>query len=202
MTRAEARTGHERSEKNVPVARFGARVRVAALSAASEPRRHLGCALVVSANARPRSGLGHWDTSLKSPRFIRHRRRSAAFPVARYRKSGSKRTPASHARQGVEAGSNSPVDCCVSENRASQRAVPRWGGSLIFVASSAVPSSCQPMPAPQKTDPSTGRFFVINTTGAQTFLVKTHSELDAIFTRRALLKLLLMETATFTINAE
>ena len=35
--RAEARTGHERSEKNVPVARFGARVRVAALSAASEP---------------------------------------------------------------------------------------------------------------------------------------------------------------------
>lgn len=79
MTRAEARTGHERSEKNVPVARFGARVRVAALSAASEPRRLLGCALVVSANARPRSGLGHWDTSLKSPRFIRHRRRFGDF---------------------------------------------------------------------------------------------------------------------------
>ena len=53
-----------------------------------------------------------------------------------------------------------------------------------------------------KNRPSTGRFFVINTTGAQTFLVKTRSELDAIFTRRALLKLLLMETATFTINAE
>ena len=159
-------------------------------------------ALVVSANARPRSGLGHWDTSLKSPRFIRHRRRFGDFPVARYRKSGSKRAPASHARQGVETGSNSPVDCCVSENRASQRAVPRWGGSLIFVATSAVPSSCQPMPAPQKTDPSTGRFFVINTTGAQTFLVKTHSELDAIFTRQTLLKLLLMETVTFTTNAE
>ena len=58
IMRAEARTGHERSEKNVPVARFGARVRVAALSAASGPRRRLGCALVVSANARPRSGPG------------------------------------------------------------------------------------------------------------------------------------------------
>ena len=118
MTRAEARTGHERSEKNVPVARFGARVRVAALSAASEPRRRLGCAahvvssdwpshlclpvrthpknrlafpaagsasavfaLVVSANARPHSG-GHWDTSLKPLRFIRHRRRFGDFPVA------------------------------------------------------------------------------------------------------------------------
>ena len=154
MTRAEARTGHERSEKNVPVARFGARVRVAALSAASEPRRRLGCAahvvssdwpshlclpvrthpknrlafpaagsasaflaLVVSANVRPHSGRplghflktaslflplaalqrflpsscqpmpvpirgGHWDTSLKPPRFICHRRRFGDFPVA------------------------------------------------------------------------------------------------------------------------
>ena len=35
------------------------------------------------------------------------------------------------------------MDCCVSENRASQRAAPRWGGSLIFVATSAVrPSLC------------------------------------------------------------
>ena len=42
----------------------------------------------------------------------------------------------------------------------------------------------------------------VNTTGAQTFLVKTHSDLHAIFTRRTLLKLLLMETVTFTINAE
>ena len=49
--RAEARTGHERSEKNVPVTRFGARVRVAALSAVSEPRRRFGCtALVVSSD--------------------------------------------------------------------------------------------------------------------------------------------------------
>lgn len=36
--------------------------------------------------------------------------------------------------KGVEAGSNSPVDCCVSENRASPKAVPRWDGFWISVA--------------------------------------------------------------------
>ena len=35
------------------------------------------------------------------------------------------------------------MDCCVSENRASQRTALRWGGSLIFVATSTVrPSLC------------------------------------------------------------
>ena len=73
MTRAEARTGHERSEKNVPVARFGARVRVAALSAASEPRRRLGCAaLVVSSD---------WPSHLCPP-VRTHPKNRLAFPAA------------------------------------------------------------------------------------------------------------------------
>lgn len=37
-------------------------------------------ALVVSANARPHSGHGHWDTSLKAACCFRHWRRCAAFP--------------------------------------------------------------------------------------------------------------------------
>ena len=40
------------------------------------------------------------------------------------------RTP----QRGVETGSNSPVDCCVSENRASPKAGPRWDGFWIPVA--------------------------------------------------------------------
>ena len=40
------------------------------------------------------------------------------------------RTP----QRGIETGSNSPVDCCVSENRASPKAGPRWDGFWIPVA--------------------------------------------------------------------
>ena len=89
----------------MPVARFGARVRVTALCAVSEPSQvavnfadgaskeklcmRLSCALVVSANARPLSGTGHWDTSLKPPRLFCHRQRFGGFPVARSKKEAS-----------------------------------------------------------------------------------------------------------------
>ena len=106
ILRAEARTGHERSEKNVPVARFGARVRVAALSAASEPSQEaeidadralkenfrvlLGCAaLVVSADVRAHSGRpsGHFlkTASLYLPQAaLRRFSRCASRPAATF----------------------------------------------------------------------------------------------------------------------
>ena len=86
----------------MPVARFGARVRVTALCAVSEPSQvavnfadgaskeklcmRLSCALVVSANSPTLSGTGHWDTSLKPPRLFCHRQRFGGFPVARSKK--------------------------------------------------------------------------------------------------------------------
>ena len=49
------------------------------------------------------------------------------------------RTP----QRGVETGSNSPVDCCVSENRASQKVAPRWGGFLIYSGTFWCPRACR-----------------------------------------------------------
>ncbi len=77
------------------------------------------------------------DTSSKAPRFIRRRRRFGAFLVARSKKerhptgclsflgneSGEARNELQlrAPRRGVEAGSNSPGDCCVRERRAEPR---------------------------------------------------------------------------------
>ena len=49
----------------------------------------------------------------------KNKRRRMASPIFWSRSCGGNRNElrTSHTRKGVEAGSNSPVDCCVSENR-------------------------------------------------------------------------------------
>ena len=79
VTRAEARTGHERSEKNVPVARFGARVRVAALGAASEPSQEAetGAERGPKEKCCGRLGNGPRCTSRPAATFVPARRGAA-----------------------------------------------------------------------------------------------------------------------------
>ena len=59
------------------------------------------------------------------------------------------RTP----QRGVETGSNSPVDCCVSENRASQKVAPRWGGFLIYSGTFWCPRACRGAKRRERAEP-------------------------------------------------
>ena len=89
----------------------------------------------------------------------------------------------------LETGSNSPPDCCVSENRDSQRCTPRWGASLYLSV-----IWCRVLSPLHQHQTATA--------GAQAFFNKIHVSPDAILARGRSLKLLLMETATFTTNTE